>query len=200
MPSLTNNKEQASNSSHKVEAEYLNWECNDCKGKTDDQDHKANEVCGSCCSPPSLKRKQERHYTQQCTELSHCRSLVSFNHFLLKSFTVRRVPYAKAILDASKTHSFRAETPPLVSQHRTPSLLTCPGEKRDIVQHGYRGNTSRLPICKRLTSEQTGHTTTKNVLYCYHSCSTCKFPKPLPCMGKYESRWGLLPPEMTAVK
>ncbi|KAF2974480.1 hypothetical protein EK904_010040 [Melospiza melodia maxima] len=41
---LTNNKEQASNSSHKVEAEDLDRERDDCKGETDDQDHKANEM------------------------------------------------------------------------------------------------------------------------------------------------------------
>lgn len=69
MLSLTNNKEQASDSSHKVEAEYLDRERDDCEGETDDQDHKANEVRGSCCSPPPLKRKQERCYTQQWTEL-----------------------------------------------------------------------------------------------------------------------------------
>lgn len=37
------------------------------------------------------------------------------------------------------------------------------------------------------TSEPIGRTATENVLYRYHSCSTGKFTKPIPCTGKYES-------------
>lgn len=153
MPSLTNNKEQASNSSNKVEAEYLNWEGDDCKGETNDQDHKAHKVGGSSCSPPSLKRKQERCYTQQCIELQITAGLwFPLMTFLLKSFTVRSLSYVKATLDASEVHSCRGERHYCWwSSHRTPHLLTCPAKKRDKVQHDTRDNTSKLCICKRPT-------------------------------------------------
>lgn len=190
MPSLTNNKEQAANSSHKVEAEDLDRERDDCKGETDDQDDKANEVCGSCCSPPPLKRKQERCYTQQYSPVGHCSSLVFLNHFLLKWLTVRSMSLCQSNTECLQSTQLQSrEAPSLLEQHRTPSLLTCLAEKGDRVQHRTVITPSNsVSVRHPQPSEQIGHTTADSALYHYSSCSTCKFTKPLPCTGKCESR------------
>lgn len=50
----SSNKKQASNPAYEVESKCVNGKCYDGQSKTDDQKYKANQVCGSSSSSPSV--------------------------------------------------------------------------------------------------------------------------------------------------